>query len=33
MNPGGLKPGTAMPPTGLTDDEGTKIAAYLELLE
>jgi cytochrome c len=33
MNPGGLKPGTAMPPTGLTDDEATKIAAYLELLE
>jgi cytochrome c1 len=33
MNPGTLKPGTAMPPTGLTDDEATKIAAYLEVLK
>jgi cytochrome c len=33
LNPGGLKPGTAMPPTGLTDDEATKIVAYLEVLK
>jgi cytochrome c len=33
MNPGSLKPGTPMPPTGLTEDEATKIAAYLEVLK
>jgi cytochrome c oxidase subunit II len=33
MNPPGLKPGTIMPNLGLTDDEATKIAAYLETLK
>ena len=33
MNPPGLKPGTAMPNLALTDDEATKIVAYLELLK
>ena len=33
MNPGALKPGTAMPNVGLTDDEATKIVAYLETLK
>ena len=33
MNPPGLKPGTAMPNLGLTDDEATKIVSYLELLK
>ena len=33
MNPPGLKPGTLMPNLGLTDDEATKIVAYLELLK
>jgi cytochrome c1 len=33
MNPGSLKPGTAMPATGLSDDEATKIVAYLEVLK
>ena len=33
LNPPGLKPGTAMPNVGLTDDEATKIAAYLETLK
>ena len=33
MNPPGLKPGTAMPNLGLTDDEATKIVAYLETLK
>jgi cytochrome c2 len=33
MNPPGLKPGTAMPNVGLTDDEATKIVAYLETLK
>jgi cytochrome c len=32
-NPPGLKPGTAMPNVGLTDDEATKIVAYLETLK
>jgi cytochrome c1 len=32
-NPGGLKPGTAMPNVGLTDDEATKITAFLETLK
>jgi cytochrome c len=33
MNPAGVKPGTAMPPTGLSDDEATKIAAFLTSLK
>jgi cytochrome c len=33
MDPPGKKPGTAMPKLGLTDDEATKIAAYLETLK
>lgn len=33
MNPGALKPGTAMPNVGLSDDEATKIVAYLETLK
>ncbi len=33
MNPPALKPGTIMPDLGLTDDEATKIVAYLELLK
>lgn len=33
LNPPALKPGTAMPNLGLTDDEATKIAAYLETLK
>jgi cytochrome c oxidase subunit II len=32
MNPPALKPGTAMPPLGLTDDEATRIVAFLETL-
>ena len=33
MNPPALKPGTAMPNLGLTDDDATKIVAYLETLK
>src|SRR5262249_36233493 len=33
MNPPALKPGTQMPNLGLTDDEATKIVAYLETLK
>ncbi len=33
LNPPGLKPGTLMPNNGLTDDEATKIVAYLETLK
>ena len=33
MDPPALKPGTAMPKVGLSDDEATKIAAYLETLK
>lgn len=33
MNPPALKPGTLMPNLGLTDDEASKIVAYLELLK
>ena len=33
LNPPALKPGTLMPNLGLTDDEATKIVAYLELLK
>jgi cytochrome c2 len=33
LNPPALKPGTLMPNVGLTDDEATKIVAYLELLK
>ena len=33
MNPGALKPGTLMPNVGLTDEEATKIVAYLETLK
>jgi cytochrome c oxidase subunit 2 len=33
VNPSALKPGTAMPTLGLTDDEATKIVAYLETLK
>jgi cytochrome c oxidase subunit II len=33
MNPPALKPGTLMPNLGLTDDEATKIVAYLETLK
>lgn len=32
LNPPAVKPGTAMPNLGLTDDEATKIVAYLETL-
>lgn len=32
-NPPAVKPGTAMPNLGLTDDEAGKIAAYLETLK
>lgn len=33
MNPDKIKPGTAMPNLGLTDDEASKIVAYLETLK
>lgn len=33
LNPAAKKPGTLMPNVGLTDDEATKIAAYLEQLK
>lgn len=33
LNPGALKAGTLMPNVGLTDDEATKIVAYLETLK
>lgn len=33
LNPPAKKPGTLMPNVGLTDDEATKIVAYLELLK
>ena len=33
VNPPAKKPGTLMPNLGLTDDEATKIVAYLELLK
>ena len=33
LNAPGVKPGTLMPNEGLTDDEATKIAAYLETLK
>ena len=33
MNPSALKPGTAMPTLGLSDDEATKIVAFLETLK
>jgi cytochrome c len=33
LNPPALKPGTLMPNVGLTDDEATKIVAYLETLK
>jgi cytochrome c len=33
LNPPAVKPGTAMPNLGLSDDEATKIVAYLELLK
>lgn len=33
LNPPGLKPGTLMPNLGLSDDEATKIATYLETLK
>jgi cytochrome c2 len=33
LDPPAVKPGTAMPNVGLTDDEATKIAAYLETLK
>jgi cytochrome c len=33
LNPPALKPGTAMPNVGLTDDEATNIVAYLETLK
>jgi cytochrome c1 len=33
MNPSALKPGTLMPNVGLTDDEATKIVAFLETLK
>lgn len=33
MDPPALKPGTAMPKVGLSDDEATKIVAYLETLK
>ncbi|HEV7666117.1 MAG TPA: c-type cytochrome [Chloroflexota bacterium] len=33
MNPPALKPGTQMPNLGLTDEEATRIVAYLETLK
>jgi cytochrome c1 len=33
MDPPALKPGTAMPKVPMTDDEATKIVAYLETLK
>jgi cytochrome c len=33
MNPAALKPGTGMPNLGLTDDDATKIVAFLETLK
>jgi cytochrome c1 len=33
LNPPADKPGTLMPNLGLTDDQATKIVAYLELLK
>jgi cytochrome c len=33
LNPPAKKPGTLMPNVGLTDEEATKIVAYLELLK
>lgn len=33
LNPPALKPGTLMPNVGLTDDEASKIVAYLETLK
>jgi cytochrome c1 len=33
LDPPALKPGTQMPKLGLTDDEATKIVAYLETLK
>jgi cytochrome c2 len=33
LNPPALKPGTLMPNVGLTDDEATKIVAFLETLK
>jgi cytochrome c1 len=33
LNPPAVKPGTPMPNLGLTDDEATKIVAYLETLK
>jgi cytochrome c oxidase subunit II len=33
MNPSALKPGTAMPNLGLSDDDATKIVAFLETLK
>jgi cytochrome c2 len=33
LNPPALKPGTLMPNVGLTDDQATKVVAYLELLK
>lgn len=33
LNPPALKPGTGMPNLGLTDDEATRIVAYLETLK
>ena len=33
QNPPALKPGTAMPATGLSDEEAAKVAAYLERLK
>jgi cytochrome c1 len=33
LNPPAVKPGTAMPNVGLTDDEATKIVAFLETLK
>jgi cytochrome c len=32
LDPPGVKPGTAMPNLGLSDDEATKIVSYLETL-
>ena len=33
LNPPAVKPGTAMPNVGLTEDEAAKIVAYLETLK
>ena len=33
LNPPAVKPGTAMPNVGLTDDEATRIVAFLETLK